>query len=112
MVQCFFIRRIWVLSEYKYWIAGLLSVIAFITLGIAMFFGIHRVGHQLFTGFHGVCQVSPSLSANVNVANAEHTPIVIMWSVSDMVLDGAIAGLLCYYLLKVRWPLPPDPDIG
>lgn len=35
-----------------------------------------------------------------------------MWSVSDMVLDGIIAGLLWYYLQKVRWPLPPDPDIG
>ena len=34
-----------------------------------------------------------------------------MWSVSDMVLDGAIAGILCYHLQKVCHPLPPDADV-
>lgn len=61
MVQCFFIRRIWVLSEYKHWMAGILSAIAVATLGAAMFFGIKDIGHQSFSGFHGVCQVPPSL---------------------------------------------------
>jgi hypothetical protein len=34
-----------------------------------------------------------------------------MWSISDMVLDGSIAGLLCYYLHKVRYSLPLYLDI-
>lgn len=54
----------------------------------------------------------PLLEQNIYTADADYTPIVIMWSVSDMVLDGIIAGLLWYYLQKVRWRLPPDPDIG
>ena len=112
MVQCFFIRRIWVLSEHKHWLAGILSAIALTTLGAAMFFGIHNFGHQSFSGFHGVYQVSPSLRANIYLANADYTPIVIMWSVSDMILDGTIVGILCYYLQKVRRPLPADPDNG
>ena len=65
MVQCFFIRRIWVLSEYKHWMAGILSVIAFITLGAAMFFGIKDAGHQLFSGFRSVSHVSPVLRASL-----------------------------------------------
>jgi len=50
-------------------------------------------------------------SANSNLADAAYTPILIMWGVSNMVLDGAIAGLLCYYLHNVLHPLPPYPDI-
>ena len=53
-MQCFFIRRIWVLSEYKRWKVIILSAIAFIILGAAMFIGFKDVGHQLFSGFHGV----------------------------------------------------------
>jgi len=49
-----------------------------------MFIGAEKAGRQSFTGFH------------------DYTPIVVMWSVSDMVLDGIIAGLLWYYLQKSR----------
>jgi len=77
-----------------------------------MFIGIKDVSHQSFSGFHGMCQVATFLGANTHVAGADYTPVVIMRSTSDMVLDGAIAGILCYYLQKVRDPIPPDPDIG
>ena len=43
----------------------------------------------------------------VNVAQAAflYTRILAMWGTSSMVLDGAITGILCYYLHKVRHPL-------
>jgi hypothetical protein len=111
IVQCFFIRRIWVLSEYKNTVPGILSAIAFITLGAGMFFGIKDFGHQSFSGFHGMRQVAPFLRTNIYVA-ADYTPIVIARSVSDMILDGAIACILFYYLQKVRHPRRPDSDFG
>jgi len=54
-----------------------------------------------------VCASSPFLRANTYVGDAEYTPILILWGVSNMVLDGTIAGILCYYLHSVRCPLPP-----
>jgi len=111
IVQCFFIRRIWVLSGFKHWLAVIFSAVALITLSGAMFFGINGAGNQRYSRFHGACEVSEFLSADA-YDHAEHTPILIMWSVSDMSLDGVIAGLLCYYLHKVRYPLPLFSDIG
>lgn len=52
------------------------------------------------------------MDPHIYIAGTDYTPIVMVWSISDMVLDGAIAGILCYYLQKVRHPLPPDPGIG
>ena len=108
MVQCFFIRRIWVLSGYKHWLAVLFSGFALTTLGGAMFFGINDAGHSRYSRFHGVYKVSLFLRAKTYIAAKEHTPVLIMWSVADMVLDGLIAGLLCYYLHLVRHLLPPS----
>jgi hypothetical protein len=105
IVQGFFIRRIWVLSGYKNWLACIFSVLALITLGGAMFFGVYRAGNQLYSGFHGACEASPLLGEGTYELDAENAPILIMWSVSDMLLDGLLAGLLCYYLHKVRNPL-------
>jgi hypothetical protein len=61
MVQCFFIRRIWVLSGRKHWVAISLSAIALAVLSGAMFFAVKDIGHQLFSRYHGVCRVSPFL---------------------------------------------------
>jgi len=52
------------------------------------------------------------LGPHIYVAGADYTPIVVIWDISDMVLGGGIAGILCYYLQKVRRLLPPDPDYG
>ena len=104
IVQCFFIRRIWVLSGYKHWLAVIFSGVALVTLSGAMFFGVNGAGSQLYSRFHGACKVS-GYPREVAYDQAEHTPILIMWSVSDMSLDGAIAGILCYYLHKVCYPL-------
>ena len=54
VVQCFFIRRIWVLGEYKNKLPCILSVIALTILGAAMFIGTKDAGHQSFSGFHGM----------------------------------------------------------
>jgi len=112
MVQCFFIRRIWVLSGYKTWLAVIFLAIALITLSGAMFFGINGAGNQLYSKFHGACESSSLLREDTYDLDAEHTSVLIMWSVSDMLLDGVIAGLLCYYLHKVHCALPLHPDIG
>jgi len=112
IVQCFFIRRIWVLSGCKHWLAVIFLALALTTLGGAIFFGVNGAGHSLYSKFHGVCEVSPFLRSGTYTADAEHTPVLIMWSVADMILDGSIATLLCYYLHKVRRPLPSYPGIG
>ena len=51
----------------------------------------------------------PHLTVIIYATDADYTPILIAWSVADMTLDGAITGLLWYYLNKVR--RPPEPDV-
>ena len=65
MVQCFFIRRIWVLSEYKIKLPCILSTIALSVLGVAMFIGMKDAGHQTYSGFHGMWQVGLFLRVNI-----------------------------------------------
>jgi len=77
-----------------------------------MFFGVNGAGNQLYSKFHGGCHAFSFFRGDTYVADAEHTPILIMWSVSDMVLDGALAAFLCYYLHKVRCPLPLYLGVG
>jgi hypothetical protein len=96
------------LSGHKTWAVVILGTIAFTTLGGAMFFGILDAGHKLFSRAHGVCRVSSFRRQMFTLANADYLPVLIMWIVNDMVIDTAIAGLLWYYLHKVRYPLP-DP---
>jgi hypothetical protein len=55
-----------------------------------------------FSGFQWYGLVALFLEPHIYVAGADYTPIIIMWSISDMVIDGAIAGILCYYLQTVR----------
>src|ERR1700749_2220910 len=69
MVQCFFIRRIWVLSGYKLWLASILSVLALMTLGGGMFFGINEAGRSTYSKFNGVCGVSLLLRAKTYIAD-------------------------------------------
>lgn len=73
-----------------------------------MFIGIKDAGHQSYSGFHGMWLGGLFLRVYTQVVGAEYTAIITMWSISDMVIDGAIAGILCYHLQKVCHPHPPE----